>query len=441
MLTYIDVSKIIPHPDNPRKDLGDLLELADSIRANGILQNLTVVPLFDEFVADGFKRYRVVIGHRRLAAAKLAGLKEVPCIVTDMDPREQVATMLLENMQRNDLTLYEQAQGFQMMLDFGDSVNDIAERTGFSETTIRRRVKLLEFDQEKFKESVIRGGTLQDYAELNKIEDPDLRNSVLDEIGTPNFQWELKNAINTEERNKKIAAIVEKLKTFAIEIEDTDKSKVHFKTYYIYNDNEVEIPEDANTTQYYYVVSKYGYITLYIDAPESGPVQVFVPEEDAKQKEVYRRRQELEALTKQAYELRAEFISNYSTSQAKQHLGVIMEYAVRALLDDYLTDYVQIADFLNIEIDDEDEENEFKYIDDINNLARIQPERHLLIAAYLAIEDPHARYFEYWNNCKHRDDETLNTVYDFLTALGYEMSDEEQALRAGTHELFMPSED
>ena len=80
MLTYIETSKIIPHPDNPRKDLGDLAELAESIKTKGILQNLTVVPLFDEFTADGFKRYRVVIGHRRLAAAKLAGLKEVPCV-------------------------------------------------------------------------------------------------------------------------------------------------------------------------------------------------------------------------------------------------------------------------------------------------------------------------------------------------------------------------
>lgn len=55
--------------------------------------------------------------------------------------------MLLENMQRSDLTVYEQAQGFQMMLDLGESISDISEKTGFSETTVRRRVKLLELDQ------------------------------------------------------------------------------------------------------------------------------------------------------------------------------------------------------------------------------------------------------------------------------------------------------
>lgn len=119
-LAYIPVSKLYPHPDNPRKDLGDLTELAESIKANGVLQNLTVVPnmVVGEISGDVWQRgYKVIIGHRRLAAAKLAGLKELPCVVVEMTEREQMSTMLTENMQRSDLTVYEQAQGFQMMLD------------------------------------------------------------------------------------------------------------------------------------------------------------------------------------------------------------------------------------------------------------------------------------------------------------------------------------
>ena len=99
-MKYIDnlrIELLTPHPDNPRKDLGDLTELAASIKENGVLQNLTVVPH-----EDG---YRVIIGHRRLEAAKLAGLTEVPCVIVDMSPKEQVQTMLLENMQRADLTV------------------------------------------------------------------------------------------------------------------------------------------------------------------------------------------------------------------------------------------------------------------------------------------------------------------------------------------------
>ena len=93
-------------------------------------------------VDETYETFTVVIGHRRLAAAKLAGLKEVPCVIASMDAKEQVRTMLLENMQRSDLTVYEQAQGFQMMLDMGDSVEDIAAKSGFSKTTVRRRVKI-----------------------------------------------------------------------------------------------------------------------------------------------------------------------------------------------------------------------------------------------------------------------------------------------------------
>ena len=155
-LQYIEVSKISPHPDNPRQNLGDIQELSDSIKANGVLQNLTVVPM-----SNG--QYTVVIGHRRLAAAKKAGLSVVPCVAMEMTPQEQIRTMLMENIQRSDLTVYEQAQGFQMMLDMGETMESIAKDCGFSQSTIRRRVRLLELDADKFKKSEARGATLQDY--------------------------------------------------------------------------------------------------------------------------------------------------------------------------------------------------------------------------------------------------------------------------------------
>lgn len=123
MIKHIDINKIYPHKDNPRKDLGDLTELSESIKQSGIFQNLTLVP------RDG-DTYTVIIGHRRLAASKIAGLKEVPCAIVEMTEKEQLATMLLENMQRNDLTLCEQAQGFQMMMDLGETIESISEKNG-----------------------------------------------------------------------------------------------------------------------------------------------------------------------------------------------------------------------------------------------------------------------------------------------------------------------
>ena len=145
-IEMIPIQFLRHHPDNPRKDLGDLSEMTESVRVRGILQNLTVVTadadrLSKEDQKSGYHLFWVVIGNRRLEAAAAAGLTELPCVISDMGHEEQVATMLQENMQRQDLTVYEQAQGFQMMMDLGFNEDQIAERTGFSKATVKRRLK------------------------------------------------------------------------------------------------------------------------------------------------------------------------------------------------------------------------------------------------------------------------------------------------------------
>ena len=143
-IKMIPIKNLLHHPDNPRKDIGDISELTDSIRKNGIMQNLTVVP--------DSGRLLVLIGNRRLEAAKAAGLKYLPCkIVEGLSKVEQVGIMLEENMQRNDLTIIEQAQGFQLMLDFGETVESIAKRTGFSKQTVNHRLKIAELDPDILK--------------------------------------------------------------------------------------------------------------------------------------------------------------------------------------------------------------------------------------------------------------------------------------------------
>ena len=118
----IPISQLKPNPDNPRKDLGDLTELTESIKKNGVMQNLTVMP-------DTDGKYLMLIGHRRMAAAQAAGLDELECrIVDEMSRNEQISIMLTENIQRNDLTVLEQAESFQLMLDLGDNVETIAEK-------------------------------------------------------------------------------------------------------------------------------------------------------------------------------------------------------------------------------------------------------------------------------------------------------------------------
>lgn len=147
--------------------------------------------------------YTIIIGHRRAAAAQQAGLYELPCAIVEMDEREQMQTMMIENMQRSDLTVYEQAQGFQMMMDFGQTVEQISDKSGFSQSTIRRRIKLLELNRDSFKKAEKRGATLSDFAQLDKIEDLEARNRVLETLGTQNFNRAMQDALEQQNGSTK----------------------------------------------------------------------------------------------------------------------------------------------------------------------------------------------------------------------------------------------
>ena len=85
-IVMMPVAALMHHPENPRKDLGDLTELAESIKKNGVMQNLTVVR-----APEGETGYMVVIGNRRMEAAKMAGVATVPCVISDMDHKTRIA--------------------------------------------------------------------------------------------------------------------------------------------------------------------------------------------------------------------------------------------------------------------------------------------------------------------------------------------------------------
>ena len=210
----IAVKKIKPHPDNPRKDLGDLEELTESIRKNGIMQNLTIIPENEE--DENNDSYIALIGHRRLAAAKEAHLYEVPCnIVFGLSHREQVGIMLEENMQRSDLTPVEQAYGFQMMLDLGETEESIAEKTGFSRSTIRHRLQIAKLDKRIMKETEEFQFSIADLMALEQIKSIPRRNAVLN-ISKSSQELRSKAAIEAaaekrEENEKILIPMLEKV--------------------------------------------------------------------------------------------------------------------------------------------------------------------------------------------------------------------------------------
>ena len=427
-ITYISVDDLVPHPNNPRKDVGDVTELAESIKVNGILQNLTVVPF--EGVGE---RYTVIIGHRRLAAAKQAGLQTVPCVITEMDEREQVSTMLLENMQRSDLTVYEQAEGFQMMFDFGETVASVAEKTGFSQSTVRRRKKLLELDKEKFRESTLRGATLDDYAKLDEIKDINLKNEVLDFIGTPNFNWKLDSAKRKEKEQKNKAEIIKKLNTFAEPLGERDTDDLYCCSSIWYNtDDVVTIPDDAEDITYYYDVSQ-SCISLYREYDTSE--YETDPEELKREREFEERKQKLEEIQNIAYELRKEFVRTCVGLPKKTDL--LFEILIYAQLYGYsLYNYKDVLEQIVNNID-EYEGTDGK--EEIYNQCKKTPERIALLIAWRRLDSQYHSAHTY--NCEYQSNSKLLKLYDFLMVLGYEMSDEEAKYVYGAHELFIKPEE
>jgi ParB/RepB/Spo0J family partition protein len=135
------LAEILEHPDNPRRDLGDLTELAASIREQGLLQPIVIAP------NTGRKRapWVCLAGHRRMKAAKKAGLIDVPVVVrSDLNTRAlQVAAMVAENLHRADLTPIEEASAYQLLLDdVGLTVKEISTATGRPQATVKSRLKL-----------------------------------------------------------------------------------------------------------------------------------------------------------------------------------------------------------------------------------------------------------------------------------------------------------
>jgi ParB family chromosome partitioning protein len=121
----IPVDQIRPNPDQPRKVLGDLRELTDSIREKGVLEPLLVryVPREDA--------YHIISGERRYHAARAAGLREVPAIEKMADDAETLEIALIENMQRKDLTPFEEADGLhRLATTFEYRHEDLARKIG-----------------------------------------------------------------------------------------------------------------------------------------------------------------------------------------------------------------------------------------------------------------------------------------------------------------------
>jgi ParB family transcriptional regulator, chromosome partitioning protein len=142
----IEIEKIIPNPDQPRKSFDEtsLKELSKSIKQHGVIQPIVVTPYKD--------KYRIVAGERRHRASKIAGLKKIPTIVRNHEELEELEISLVENVQRVDLSPIEQAVSIVRLHDqFSMSYSDIAKKLGKAETTISNIVRLLQLPEPALK--------------------------------------------------------------------------------------------------------------------------------------------------------------------------------------------------------------------------------------------------------------------------------------------------
>src|ERR1041385_4251679 len=126
----IPVDKLDPNPEQPRTEFGDLSELTASIAEKGVLEPLLVLP-------KGDGTYMIIAGERRWRASQLAGLTEVPCIEVQTDEKGVAEIALIENLQRKDLSIWEEADGLKALGEkFGYTQEQIAQKISKSRTTV-----------------------------------------------------------------------------------------------------------------------------------------------------------------------------------------------------------------------------------------------------------------------------------------------------------------
>lgn len=386
----------------------------------------------------------VVIGHRRLEAAKRAGLQEVPCaIVRGMSETRQLQTMLLENMQRSDLTVYEQAQGFQQLLDFGMDIEDISQQSGFSKRTIRRRLEIAKLDQNKLKElSSTRQLSLKEFDELAKIKNMEARNEVMEKIGTNDFALAVKRAMDKEKLADNMPVFLADMERLGIKKFPDSANKYSSKyrrvgslDLYEYEVTKDKIPK--KTEGLYYEASYPRNVEFYVKETKKAKIIKKSAKELEKEKRIKEAWFKVDAMAATHYELRKAFVENLKGT-AKQREAVYMgayslivlrsitymtwgDISKEAGIDDKYFD--PRRDEKAVKLAYESYDNTQKCIEVIYKLFN-DNEKEFYANGYREV------YPEYKFNPR------LEAMYHWLTKLGYQMSSEEKLIAAGTHEIF-----
>ncbi len=191
-LLWIDVDAILPASDQPRTVFKEepLRELAESIAAHGVLQPLIVL-------RDG-DHYRLIAGERRLRASKLAGLSKVPCVLADKTPEEAAKLSLIENIQRENLSFFEEAAAYHRLMDeYHLSQADLAREMSRDPSTIANKLRLLKLPITA-QILISKNGLTERHARaLLRIKDPEQMMDLLEQV--------IDDALNVKETEQLIS--------------------------------------------------------------------------------------------------------------------------------------------------------------------------------------------------------------------------------------------
>lgn len=237
-IQMIDVEKIIPNRFQPRLQFDDaaLNDLASSIQEHGIVEPLIVRRVGDKF--------EIIAGERRYKASQLVGLKEVPCIIANLDDNESAEVAIIENTQRKNLSAIEEARSYKKLLDRRYVTQDqLAKRLGTSQSTIANKIRLLNLD-EQVQEALMKEQISERHARsllkvTDKVKQVDLLKQVINERWTvKKLEEEIENVTESYRKkeivgnintNNRLDVDIDSIMKNSTDIQNTGTPIVHYK--------------------------------------------------------------------------------------------------------------------------------------------------------------------------------------------------------------------
>jgi ParB family chromosome partitioning protein len=334
----LHIDQLVIHPKNVRKDVGIVTDLANSITEQGIMQPLVVAPAvvygspWTQTPALSTEKFTIIAGHRRHAAAKLANVDSLPCVIReDLDTEQkQIVAMLVENTQRADLTPVEEAAGYQSVLDLGDfNVKTLAKATGRSQSHVRKRLLLTKLNDDakgKLEDQTL---NVDQALVLVDFADDEEATAKLLEAAANGRDWNYTVTLETRRRDapvKTANANAALEAAGALMLPEADRYTGGWNRLYEAGDNVLSVEEHV-AASHRALVTTWGEIEWFEKPAKAAKVKVELTDEE---KEAKRRDDALTAALDIAHAVRAEHFKKVIASPPE---GAASEALYRILVD------------------------------------------------------------------------------------------------------------